>query len=98
MQSSSADDDPLLALYGSDAMTSLLCRMLFSAVDDQGKLNVDFYQALADCKAPCSGVPADQQLLMFAGRQLFPDTALLLEHLALETYSLAHEVCTRCCL
>lgn len=39
-----------------------------------------------------AGVPADQQLLMFAGRQLFPDSALLLDHLALDTYSLAHEV------
>eukprot|EP00878_Enallax_costatus_P043598 GHUV01051626.1.p1 GENE.GHUV01051626.1~~GHUV01051626.1.p1 ORF type:complete len:257 (+),score=87.20 GHUV01051626.1:404-1174(+) len=38
------------------------------------------------------GVSPDQQLLMFAGRQLFPDSALLLDHLALDSYSLAHEV------
>jgi hypothetical protein len=39
-----------------------------------------------------SGVPVHQQLLLFAGQVLCPDSALLLEHLGLDKFSLAHEV------
>lgn len=40
-----------------------------------------------------AGVPAANQALLFAGRQLAPDSALLLTDLQLDKYSLAHEVC-----
>ncbi|WIA22995.1 hypothetical protein OEZ86_009913 [Tetradesmus obliquus] len=38
------------------------------------------------------GVPVHQQLLLFAGQVLCPDSALLLDHLGLDKFSLAHEV------
>jgi hypothetical protein len=40
-----------------------------------------------------AGTPISNQALLFAGRQLGPDTALLLDELQLDSYSLAHEVC-----
>jgi hypothetical protein len=44
-----------------------------------------------------TGVPAHQQLLLFAGQVLCPDSALLLDHLGLDKFSLAHEVRCRHC-
>lgn len=41
-----------------------------------------------------AGVAVGQQLLLFAGQVLCPDTALLLEDLGLDRFSLAHEVCS----
>jgi hypothetical protein len=38
-------------------------------------------------------VPASHQVLLFAGRQLAPDSALLLHDLHLDSFSLAQEVC-----
>lgn len=51
------------------------------------------------CAALCpAGTPDSNQALLFAGRQLGPDAALLLDELQLDSYSLAHEVsnCRRC--
>lgn len=39
-----------------------------------------------------AGTPVGNQALLFAGRHLGPDSALLLEELQLDSYSLAHEV------
>lgn len=54
---------------------------------------------LDGCKqCPCivltapSGIPVSNQALLFAGRHLGPDSALLLDELQLDSYSLAHEV------
>lgn len=40
----------------------------------------------------CTGTPVGNQALLFAGRHLGPDSALLLEELQLDSYSLGHEV------
>jgi hypothetical protein len=39
-----------------------------------------------------AGTPVGNQALLFAGRHLGPDSALLLDELQLDSYSLAHEV------
>jgi hypothetical protein len=43
-----------------------------------------------------AGTPVVNQALLFAGRHLGPDSALLLDELQLHSYSLAHEVRRKC--